>query len=50
MHKLIDLEAKILDETLADTVAEVEVEKLGNTAGHVETEEVFEMQADKLAS
>ena len=45
-----DVEGKILVDFLADTIAEVEDENLGNTATDAETEEVVEMHDNKLAS
>ena len=45
-----DVVGKILVDFVADTVAEVELEKLGNSAGDVQTSAVVEMHDDKFAS
>ena len=49
MHILSDVGGKVLVNFVADTVAQVQVEKLGNTAGDVQTREVVEMHDDMLA-
>ena len=48
--EVLEAEVEVEVEILVDTVAEMEVKKLGNTAGDVETEAVVEMHDDKLAS
>ena len=47
---LSDVEGKILLDFLHDTVADLQLEKLGNTAEDVETEAVVEMHDGNLAS
>ena len=50
MEILEVLEEAVEVEILFVTVSEVGVEKLGNTAGDVETEEEVKMHGDKVAS